>query len=77
MAVGATALAFTMLTLDRSGKAGIDYWWSYTGGADGARSLLGFDTKFHQNIGEHNIKNYNVYSDIVNDKVGSIKDVLN
>jgi uncharacterized membrane protein len=41
MAIIATALAFTMLTLDRSGKAGIDYWWIYTGGADGARSLLG------------------------------------
>jgi len=41
MAIIATALAFTMLTLDRSGKADINYWWSYTGGADGARSLLG------------------------------------
>jgi len=41
MAVLATALAFTMLMLDRSGKADINYWWSYTGGADGARSLLG------------------------------------
>jgi uncharacterized membrane protein len=41
MAVGATALAFTMLMLDRTGKLGIDYWWIYTGGADGARSLLG------------------------------------
>jgi uncharacterized membrane protein len=41
MAVLATALAFIMLTLDRSGKADINYWWSYTGGADGARSLLG------------------------------------
>jgi len=41
MAVVATALAFTMLNLDRTGKAGIDYWWIYTGGADGARSLLG------------------------------------
>lgn len=41
MAVVATALAFTMLTLDRTGKVGIDYWWMYTGGADGARSLLG------------------------------------
>ncbi len=37
MAVVATALAFTMLTLDRTGKVGIDYWWMYTGGADGAR----------------------------------------
>ncbi|BAZ40459.1 hypothetical protein NIES4101_64200 [Calothrix sp. NIES-4101] len=41
MAVGATALAFTMLNLDRTGKVNIDYWWVYTGGADGARSLLG------------------------------------
>lgn len=41
MAVAAIALAFTMLTLDRTGKAEINYWWSYTGGADGARSLLG------------------------------------
>lgn len=35
-----------------------------------------FDTNFHQNLGEHNIKNYQVYSDVINDKVGSIKDVL-
>ncbi|MBE9106625.1 DUF2254 domain-containing protein, partial [Nostoc cf. edaphicum LEGE 07299] len=41
MAVVATALAFTMLNLDRTGKVDIDYWWVYTGGADGARSLLG------------------------------------
>ncbi|MBD2534224.1 DUF2254 domain-containing protein [Nostoc flagelliforme FACHB-838] len=41
MAVLATALAFTMLNLDRTGKVNIDYWWVYTGGADGARSLLG------------------------------------
>ncbi|BAZ20654.1 hypothetical protein NIES4073_15310 [Kalymmatonema gypsitolerans NIES-4073] len=40
MAVLATALAFTMLTLDRTGKVEIDYWWVYTGGSDGARSLL-------------------------------------
>lgn len=40
MAVVATALAFTMLTLDRTDKVNIDYWWVYTGGADGARSLL-------------------------------------
>ena len=39
MAVLATILAFTMLMLDRTGKS-IDYWWIYTGGADGARSLL-------------------------------------
>jgi uncharacterized membrane protein len=39
MAVLATILAFTMLMLDRSGKS-IDYWWIYTGGASGARSLL-------------------------------------
>lgn len=30
-----------MLNLDRTGKVDIDYWWIYTGGADGARSLLG------------------------------------
>lgn len=41
MAILTTALAFTMLILDRTGKAGINYSWSYTGGADGARSLLG------------------------------------
>ncbi|MBW4457761.1 MAG: DUF2254 domain-containing protein [Nostoc indistinguendum CM1-VF10] len=41
MAVVATALAFTMLNLDRIGKVKIDYWWVYGGGADGARSLLG------------------------------------
>jgi uncharacterized membrane protein len=40
MAVLATALAFTMLTLDRTDKVEIDYWWVYTGGSDGARSLL-------------------------------------
>jgi uncharacterized membrane protein len=40
MAVVATVLAFTMLMLDRTGKAGINYWWVYTGGASGARSLL-------------------------------------
>lgn len=41
MAILTTALAFTMLMLDRTGKAGLNYWWSYTGGADGARSVLG------------------------------------
>lgn len=41
MAIITTALAFTMLMLDRTGKANVNYWWSYTGGADGARSLLG------------------------------------
>jgi uncharacterized membrane protein len=40
MAVVATALAFTMLNLDRTDKVDINYWWVYTGGADGARSLL-------------------------------------
>lgn len=39
MAVVATILAFIMLMLDRTGKT-IDYWWIYTGGASGARSLL-------------------------------------
>lgn len=42
MAVGATALAFTMLWFDRTSQAAIEqWWWIYTGGADGARSLLG------------------------------------
>ncbi|MFS0515991.1 DUF2254 domain-containing protein [Nostoc sp. UIC 10607] len=41
MAVVATALAFTILNLDRTDKVEINYWWVYTGGADGARSLLG------------------------------------
>lgn len=41
MAILTTALAFIMLMLDRTGKAGLNYWWSYTGGADGARSVLG------------------------------------
>ncbi|MBE9007755.1 DUF2254 domain-containing protein [Fortiea sp. LEGE XX443] len=40
MAVVATALAFTMLSFDRTDKVGINYWWVYTGGTDGARSLL-------------------------------------
>jgi uncharacterized membrane protein len=40
MAVVGTALALIMLNLDRTDKVKIDYWWVYTGGADGARSLL-------------------------------------
>jgi uncharacterized membrane protein len=42
MAILAVALAFSMLTLDRMGKVGsIEKWdWIYTGGPDGARSLL-------------------------------------
>lgn len=40
MAVVTTALAFTMLTLDRTDKIEIDYWWVYTGSADGARAIL-------------------------------------
>jgi len=40
MAVVATTLAFIMLNLDRTDKIEINYWWVYTGGADGARSLL-------------------------------------
>ncbi|MBC1237905.1 DUF2254 domain-containing protein [Nostoc sp. 2RC] len=40
MTVLATALAFIMLNLDRTDKVTINYWWVYTGGADGARSLL-------------------------------------
>ena len=35
-----------------------------------------YDTAFHKNVGEHDIRNYDIYSDIRNDKVGSIKDVL-
>ncbi|BDA75586.1 PRC-barrel domain-containing protein AvaK [Calothrix sp. PCC 7716] len=38
--------------------------------------LHDFDATFHKNVGEHNINNYDVYSDIRDDKVGSIKDVL-
>jgi uncharacterized membrane protein len=41
MAVMTTALAFAMLILDRTTKEDIDYWWVYTGGADGARAVLG------------------------------------
>jgi uncharacterized membrane protein len=40
MVIVATALAFTMLHLDRTDKVEINYWWVYTGGSDGARSLL-------------------------------------
>lgn len=42
MAISAIALAVTMLTLDRTGasKAIAKLGWIYTGGADGARSLL-------------------------------------
>jgi uncharacterized membrane protein len=40
MAVVGTALALIMLNLDRTDKVKVDYWWVYTGGADGARSLL-------------------------------------
>lgn len=42
MAVIAIALAFTMLTLDRAGKSGPleSLGWIYTGGADGARTVL-------------------------------------
>jgi len=42
MAILAVALAFSMLTLDRMGKAGpIEKWgWIYAGGPDGARALL-------------------------------------
>ncbi|MEG3851272.1 DUF2254 domain-containing protein [Microcoleus sp. herbarium19] len=39
MAVGSIILAFTMLTLDRTGRTP-NWWWIYTGGTDGARSLL-------------------------------------
>lgn len=41
MAIGAVALAFVMLTLDRTSVLAIEkWWWIYTGGADGARGLL-------------------------------------
>ncbi|HAA29439.1 MAG TPA: DUF2254 domain-containing protein [Cyanobacteria bacterium UBA8553] len=42
MAASAIALAFTMLTLDRAGKSGPieKLAWIYTGGPDGARTLL-------------------------------------
>ncbi len=42
MAVSAIALAFIMLTLDRSGYYGaIEKWgWIYTGGADVAKAML-------------------------------------
>lgn len=39
MAVGSIILAFAMLTLDRTGRTP-NWWWIYTGGTDGARSLL-------------------------------------
>lgn len=41
MAISAIALALTMLTLDRTGKVRIEKLsWLYSGGPDGARSLL-------------------------------------
>jgi len=42
MALATIALAFMTLTLDRAGKIGPieKLGWSYTGGPDGARSLL-------------------------------------
>jgi uncharacterized membrane protein len=42
MAVSAIALAVAMLTLDRSGTSGAiaELGWIYTGGPEGARSLL-------------------------------------
>jgi uncharacterized membrane protein len=38
--LAATALALTMLTIDRAESVRINSWWIYTGGADGARSML-------------------------------------
>jgi uncharacterized membrane protein len=39
--IASIALAFMMLNLDRSGSSEItDLWWLYTGGPDGARSVL-------------------------------------
>lgn len=42
MAVSAIALAVAMLTLDRRGASGAiaELGWIYTGGTEGARSLL-------------------------------------
>ncbi len=40
MAIVTIGLAFAVLMLDRTGKTEIDNWWIYTGGPDGARSLL-------------------------------------
>lgn len=42
MAIAAIALAFTMLTIDRAGASGLieQLGWTYTGGPEGARSLL-------------------------------------
>lgn len=41
MALAGIALAFAMLMLDRTGKTGMQkWWWIYTGGPDGARTLL-------------------------------------
>ncbi|PMB17032.1 DUF2254 domain-containing protein [Fischerella thermalis] len=41
MAIGAVALAFAMLALDRASMLATEkWWWIYTGGPDGARSLL-------------------------------------
>lgn len=39
MAVGGIALAFAMLAIDRTGGMQ-KWWWIYSGGPDGARSLL-------------------------------------
>jgi uncharacterized protein (TIGR02271 family) len=38
--------------------------------------LHDFDENFHRNLGEYNINSYDIYSDIRNDKVGNIRDVL-
>lgn len=39
MALGSMILAIAMLTLDRAGNTP-NWWWIYTGGTDGARSVL-------------------------------------
>jgi uncharacterized membrane protein len=39
MALGSMILAISMLTLDRAGSTP-NWWWIYTGGTDGARSVL-------------------------------------
>jgi uncharacterized membrane protein len=41
IAAGSIVLAFVLLSIDRSGSAGItEVWWLYVGGPNGARSLL-------------------------------------
>lgn len=39
-------------------------------------TLEDFDKNFHKNTGGNDIKNYDVYSDVGDDKVGSVQDIL-